>query len=604
MKTPRSVKLFLPFLALILGGCASIEKPLSTAPPRHAAQGPFAMRLANADHFLELDQFPEAIQELRAAEAIASDVPDRLRVAEGLGRAYAAIRDWRQAQDHYSRGVDLAKQARIKGPLVADLHAGLGLSLLMQSRFSLAAASVRQGLEVGPSPAARKRMEGDLDKALLEEGLARGDLKVSPEAPPARIRRILVHGNRVELPYLRSKLPFREGDTLGPDTLQKAREALFAMGLFKQVAVSSAPAGQGEADVSIFVRDGWYIIPIPFAMAGGGGSSGGAFVSARNILRKNESFSLVGMGGRSGSRGMFGAYWEGWSANLFFTRSEGVARTYADDGASAGGGFGDALDSKNPAKYGSVLTEYHKRIADAGWSFGFPMGRGLSGEVGWEFQQLGYGAIHGLAPVGAGHNSKAHAAVRTGGEGNPGDLGAILGFGLADIENRIKPLARPRFGFAGSASIHAAAPASGSDYYFWYHLIQTETSYSWGRRERVALRISGGQGGGLPEHQLLTTGDDAGLQGTYARNHRGRGIVGASLSYSAPFWITRKGMFQATVFGEGAFAWTYGRPRQKTGAGFSVWYRFWRFPIPLGFTYTYSGDNQDAQVSAAIGGSF
>ena len=42
----------------------------------------------------------------------------------------------------------------------------------------------------------------------------------------------------------------------------------------------------------------------------------------------------------------------------------------------------------------------------------------------------------------------------------------------------------------------------------------------------------------------------------------------------------------------------------KTGAGASFWYKFWRFPLPLGFSSTYSFDDHDPQVSAALGGRF
>jgi hypothetical protein len=566
------------------------------------------MRLANAAHYLDLGQVPEAIGELRVAETLAASDRDKMAVAESLGRAFVSLREWRQAQEHYGRGVELARKTRAKGPLVADLHAGLGLCLMKQSQFSMAAASAREGLTAGPSRELRMRMEEDLDKALLEEGLERGESPVSPEAPPARIRRIVVLGNRVELAYLRRRLPFKEGDALGPESLQKARESLFSMGLFKKVVVSSAPAGPGEADVSIFVRDGWYLIPFPFYTAGTGGNRGGAFISGRNIFRQNESFNIVGMGGKSGTRGMFGAQWEGWSTNLFFSRNESVLRNYDDGGASAGSESGAAPDAKDPAKFGQVRSEYTRRLAGAGFNVGIPIIRGrraLSGEVGWDFQQVGYTAIQGLAPKGAGHHSKAHVSLRTGpGGGGLGDLGAILGYGLADIEERLKPMARTRYDYNAGANLYGAAQATGSDFYFWYATLDAEVSATWGQRERAAFKVSAAHGGGLPEQQLLNTNDDGGLQGSYARTHRGRGIAGGSLSYSYPFLMSRLGMAQVAVFGEGALAWTYGRYQEKVGAGISVWYRFWRFPIPLGVGYTHSVDDMDGQISAAIGGRF
>jgi hypothetical protein len=57
------------------------------------------------------------------------------------------------------------------------------------------------------------------------------------------------------------------------------------------------------------------------------------------------------------------------------------------------------------------------------------------------------------------------------------------------------------------------------------------------------------------------------------------------------------------VFVEAGRAWD-GIGRDKEGVGASVFYRFWRFPLPLGFTVTRSLDDRDTQVSAAVGGRF
>jgi len=42
----------------------------------------------------------------------------------------------------------------------------------------------------------------------------------------------------------------------------------------------------------------------------------------------------------------------------------------------------------------------------------------------------------------------------------------------------------------------------------------------------------------------------------------------------------------------------------KQGVCFNVVYRFWRFPLPMGGGLTYSLDDDNWQVSFAIGGMF
>ncbi|MBI5208880.1 MAG: hypothetical protein HY927_02775 [Elusimicrobia bacterium] len=601
---------FPTLLALLLssGGCASVEKGIVPR-TRNAGGDPLSMRLANADLLLDQGSAAEAVQELRAAEGLAGpDAPARLMIAEKLGRAFTSLHDHAQAELAYRGGLDLATATRAKGPVVSDLYAGWGLSLLKRSRYGQAGAALRQGLQGEASPAQRRRMERDLEKSVLEEGLARGNVAADAGARPARISRIVIIGNRTEQSFLRKKLPFKEGDTLKPESLQEARERLYSLGLFKQVAISSSPAAGGEAEVSIFLRDGWYLIPFPFYMSGSGGARGGAFVAARNILRQSESFSLMAMAGKTGSRGMVGADWDGWSVNLAGGRREFDERKYADGGVSAGSGFGDAPDEKGASKYGAIGSSYLKRVRDASVEFGVPLGSvlsGLKGEFGWELEDVGYAAPTGAAPKDAGAQTKGHVGIDFGGGsrgGGRGDvLGAMLGFGMADLEERLKPLPRPRYGYGGSLSLYHAL---GSDYTFWYGLAKARAAVSWGRRQTASVQVAGGHGGGLPENQFLSTGRDSALQGQYARRFQGPSVVGASVGYSHPFWMSRRGILQGNAFLEGAAGWSGGKAMTKTGMGMSFWYRFWRFPIPIGLSYTYSFDDKDAQVGSAIGGMF
>ncbi|HOW89884.1 MAG TPA: POTRA domain-containing protein, partial [Elusimicrobiales bacterium] len=76
-------------------------------------------------------------------------------------------------------------------------------------------------------------------------------LPAAPEPGAVRIERIVITGNRTSEKVLRRRLPFSEGDALGPDALKEARTALWDMRQFKKVEVSSSSAPGGGAEVLV-----------------------------------------------------------------------------------------------------------------------------------------------------------------------------------------------------------------------------------------------------------------------------------------------------------------------------------------------------------------
>jgi hypothetical protein len=108
----------------------------------------------------------------------------------------------------------------------------------------------------------------------------------------------------------------------------------------------------------------------------------------------------------------------------------------------------------------------------------------------------------------------------------------------------------------------------------------------------------------LPDNQLLATGRMTALQGTYSREYRGPTAAGASLSYGKRLGTLRWGSLQGLIFAEEARAWFHDVSRDKNGVGVSMFFTFFRFPLPLGVSYTYSLDDHNGTVSGAIGGRF
>jgi hypothetical protein len=183
-------------------------------------------------------------------------------------------------------------------------------------------------------------------------------------------------------------------------------------------------------------------------------------------------------------------------------------------------------------------------------------------------------------------------------------LGAILGFGMADLEHRLRPLPKAIWQSGLRGGFQQGAKWTGSDFDYHVFSAQGSVSRTWGRHSRLALLAGGAQGDSLPFSQLIRSGPQLGMNGTYARELRGDRGFGSSLNFSRPFRMTRRGLWQGSLFAEGSMVRTHGESQSKTGLGASFFYMFWRFPMPLGLSYTYTFEDTDAQISAAIGGRF
>ncbi len=428
----------------------------------------------------------------------------------------------------------------------------------------------------------------------------------------ARIERITFQGNRTEEKVLRKHLGITEGDPLTPLTLKSAQTALWDMRQFKTVEVSSAALPGGNAEIDIKVKDGWYLLPFPFFTGGSGGGRGGLLLFSKNVFRQAESIMASASSGAAGTSGALALQREGWSVRAIAGRRDISERKYADGAFSADSGYGSPPDEKDPSRYGPVAESYGKTADETTISVGLPLAGGsarfprLSAAFGWNRSRIGYSDPAPARPGDPGEQGQAFVSVKAGrdGAGAADSVGAIFGFGLADMERRLAPLSAAAFTSSAGISYHRGAAWTGSDYGYAYFLAQCNGSLAWGAHHSLSLRLAGGHGDGLPPNRLLATGRETGLSGSYAREYRGDSAAGASLVYSRQFRTTRRGAWQGALFAEAARAWGGGTAGSKEGAGASFWYKFWRFPLPLGISATYSFDDRDTQVSAALGGRF
>jgi len=427
-----------------------------------------------------------------------------------------------------------------------------------------------------------------------------------------RINVISFSGNRTAESTLRAAIPIKEGGTLTQQTLEETYNALYSMRLFKSVVISTSSAGEGLADVHIAAKDGWYLIPMPFAVSGQGGGSAGLFLVSRNVFKKAESISVSGATGGAG--GAVAVFAEKDGRSLAVMHSE----RSADEGFYTDGGYSSAQNMRKAdgtdnfdflSKFGTLKNMYKRRKQTNSISAGFPLAQNagfpaLSAALGYNGEKNTYG--DGLKELhGGGRTSSVSIGLNAGGRGEMmDDMGVIFGLGLADLDKRIQKLSKAKNTWRGGLSVAGAGAWTGSDYVFSKTALSIENSTVWGSSNRFSVRCAGAVSANAPESQLFATGRETGLMGQYAREFRAPRLASFGASFSKPLTVSRRGVFQAAVFAETAFdPAVYSATAQK-GVGFSLFYRFWRFPLPLGFSQTYSFRDRNMQVAAAIGGRF
>ncbi|MBI3551695.1 MAG: hypothetical protein HY077_04195 [Elusimicrobia bacterium] len=591
-----------PLLGLTFSACAPrLMNRLAPAPDAPASD-PIAARFSRAQRFLDDGRPDGAVQELRAAEReLRADDPRRLEAYERLGMVYVAAHEWEPAHGAFLQALSAARDLGLQGPLLADSYAGIGFCLAAQTKYFRAAQYLRRGLEMGPDAEVRRRAAGELSACLSRVG---EDQELDDFGPEFTVTKITINAKWTEDFIIMRRIPFRVGDSINGRDLALARAALYRMNLFKAVEVSTAPL-EGGAAVTVSVKDGWYVLPFPLISAGAGSSRFGAIIEARNVFSQAESMDLQILRGKSGSRTALGGDWEGWSGRFERTRQAYSENIYADGGYSAIGGLGTPLDANNFSQFGEIVDSYGKTTDDTILSVERAFSRRWSVEGGFDRGTVGYNSPGPFVPPDAGKQGNIFAAVKYGGlrEGTLG-LGGILGFGDAGLEERLKPMRRPQWGNTGEFRVIEAGRGSRSSFGYGEFLVHLQTSYSWGFYETISLTAAGGHGASLPDSKLLATGRTTALQGTYSREFRGPTAAGASLGYGRRLAANRWGAFQGGVFAEDARAWFHNTSKDKQGLGVSLYFRFWRFPLPLGVSYTYCLDDRNGLVSGAIGGRF
>lgn len=281
------------------------------------------------------------------------------------------------------------------------------------------------------------------------------------------------------------------------------------------------------------------------------------------------------------------------------------------DGAYSRLRFRDSSGSPRPSDYGEVVRTLRREETDGFLGATWRASSGLSLSLRVALARLAAedesSGTRQETQLGSLLLSAAYGTPGGNGESMGGMFGAfgrLFGLGMAGVQDRLQPRTGNDWSTRVSGAIERGDSVLGSDAEYVRATAGLRVSRHFEDWSRLTLGLMGGWGTRLPESRAFTAGEPGALAGRYARDHRGDRLLAASLGYGRPFFRSRVGTLHTQAFADVARVVGPETRGTTTGAGLSIAYTFWRFPLPIGGGVTYGFRDRDAQFSLAVGGAF
>ena len=184
------------------------------------------------------------------------------------------------------------------------------------------------------------------------------------------------------------------------------------------------------------------------------------------------------------------------------------------------------------------------------------------------------------------------------------NMGALSGYGLTDKATSLQDLPRARNGYTGAVFYTSGGDWTGSD----YDISKLSLEGSWilelPARHLITLQIQVENAFKTPFSDQVTSTDLLSGMGRYDRQLRGK--RGAGMSTVLVYYLMRNqtGLLSLAPFYELAYVDVGASYKPHSGAGATLMYKLWRFPLPFGINYTHNLQDGSHQVGIVVGGGF
>ncbi len=402
---------------------------------------------------------------------------------------------------------------------------------------------------------------------------------------------------RMKPDVLKKHFLLQPGDPFSEQKYQQAQDELHKLRVFKQLTFSSQERGE-EVDIHIDAQDGYYIFPMGFWM-GGNKSSAGISIAAGNLFKQGESTFLFAGGGKDGWTGNVGWATPRHFFNLRYTHLTADQRFYKDHWFNIPSVFSTADDKEDHRKNLLWEVEGTQNLVEFVYKYRLSEPLRLSlrpqyKEISYAHHQLDSGKHHQLS-VGLEWSHDIRSGI---------NMGALSGYGLTDKAHSLQDLPKMRSGYTAAVGYTGGGSWSGSDYDISKLSLEGAWLLELQTRHMFILQIQAENAFKSSFSEQITSTDLLGKMGRYDRQLRGKRGAGMGVSFVYYLLRNQTGLLSLAPFYELAYVDVGNRYAPHSGAGATLTYKLWRFPLPFGLNYTHNLQDGSQQVSFVVGGAF
>ncbi|MBR4592947.1 MAG: hypothetical protein IKO35_07055, partial [Elusimicrobiaceae bacterium] len=419
---------------------------------------------------------------------------------------------------------------------------------------------------------------------------------LNPDSPAQTVGKITANAVRMSPDTLIHRFEMKPGEEFSQDRYEKAQENLHKLRVFKKLEFVQTEHA-GLHDIHIRAQDGYYIFPLAFIM-GGSKNAAGASLAAGNLFKQAESLFLFGGGSKSGLtvRGglllgdhfITAAYTQLHFDQNFYTNhwfnTYDVFSTTDEDNHS------NQLLRSIRSRQDKITLLYRYRFSRTGQISLAPQ----YNRITYAHQQLDSGNHHQVT-----------AALTFAEDIRPDtNMGALAGYGLTDKAKSLQDLPQARQGYSGKLAYTQAGTWSGSDYTVSKLALEGTWLLELRSHHMFMVQLHAQNAFKAPFSDQVTSTDVLTEAGKYDRQRRGKRAAGAGASFAYYILRNQTGLLSVAPFYEISYTETDGSYRPHSGAGINLFYRLWRFPLPLGLNYTHNLQDGSHQIGFVVGGAF
>lgn len=389
----------------------------------------------------------------------------------------------------------------------------------------------------------------------------------------------------------------KAGDTFSDEEYAHAQDELHKLRVFKKLDFFARPEGE-QMDIHIDAQDGWYLFPMGF-FTGGSKSAGGGSVAAGNLFKQGESTFLFVGGGSEGWTANVGLVLPKHFLNIRYTHLQADQRFYQGHWFNIPSVFSTSNDKEDHKD--KLLREVKGTQETLALTYKYRLSRTLRFALRPQYKYVRYkrgeldSGKHHQVTFGLEFSDDIRAGM---------NMGALSGYGLTDKEQSLRDLPHARSGYTATVAYTGGGDWTGSDYDISKLSLQGMWILELPARHLFMLEMHAENAFEAPFTDQITSSDLLSGMGRYDRQLRGKRGAGGSVAFVYYLLRNQTGLLSVTPFYELSYVKTGRSYSPHSGAGASVMYKLWRFPLPFGINYTHNLQDGSHQIGFVIGGAF